>query len=163
MGIARITRDSALLSVAHTFSMRSSCERLQVGAVFSLDGRILVTGYNGTPSGMEHCDHLCTCAFPLGEWQMNPASRENPSNHKEECPRITPCILAVHAEANAISYAARKGVSLEGSELHVTTSPCLACAMLIINAGVVRVVFQHDYRNSAGTELLVKAGIQVFS
>jgi dCMP deaminase len=90
---------------------------------------------------------------------MTPGDEE----HLDTCPAASPCTKAVHAEANGIAYAARKGVSLEGSELHVTISPCLACAMLIVNAGVVRVVFEHDYRDTSGMELLVKAGIRIYT
>jgi dCMP deaminase len=76
-------------------------------------------------------------------------------------PHETKDCLAVHAEANAISWAARNGVRLDYSELHVTHEPCLQCARLILNAGVERVMFQEPYRLHEGYELLVSAGVDV--
>lgn len=157
MARVRPTRDTTLMHTAEVFALRSSCSRLQVGAVFSINGRILVTGYNGTPSGMLHCDHTCDC--PGGD----PGDESFTRAHLDTCRQIRPCLRAVHAEANAISFAARMGVSLLGSELHVTASPCVSCAMLIINAGVLRVVFGERFRDPAGIDLLIAGAVQVVS
>ena len=127
----RATRDYALMETASIWAQRSTCSRLAVGCVISRDGRILVQGYNGAPSGMDHCVH------ELDE----------------------PCTTAEHAERNAIAWAARNGVRLEGAEMHVTSSPCLACAMAVINSGIVRVRWKHQFRDKAGIELLTEAGI----
>lgn len=160
MGNKRLSRDAALMGIADIFAQRSSCSRLQVGAIFSLEGRILSTGYNGTPAGMLHCNHTCICPPPRPS--LSPEDQED-DPHLSNCPADLPCTRAVHAEANGISFAARKGVSLEGSELHVSVSPCLACAMLIVNAGVVRVTYGDEYRNLAGLQLLDGAGVQIRS
>lgn len=100
----------------------------------SREGRVLVTGYNGAPSKVAHCDH---------------------TNNDG------PCTVAVHAEANAISFAAKHGVRLDGAELHCLLSPCLSCAQLIINAGITRVVYTSAYRDLSGVRLLVKAGVTI--
>ena len=70
------------------------------------------------------------------------------------------CRISVHAEANGIAWAARNGVALEGSEVHVTLSPCEACARLMVNAGVVRVVFLNPYRDWSGINVLNQANIE---
>jgi dCMP deaminase len=69
--------------------------------------------------------------------------------------------LAVHAEANAIAYAARAGVRVEGGQLATTLAPCLNCSMLIINAGISRVIFKERHRDMSGVELLDNGGVEV--
>jgi dCMP deaminase len=126
-----------LMGIAHIVAERSTCDRLMVGAVLSRDGRVLSTGYNGVPSGMPHCNHYAD--------------------------RSEPCLSTVHAEANAIVFAARHGVSTQDSVMHVTHSPCMVCARLIINAGIVSVVWGTPYRDVAPLELLEQAGVGVIS
>lgn len=123
---------------AQAFSMRSTCSRAHVGAVFSRDGRILSTGYNGAPAGMPHCEH---------------------TQEYEEFHEGKGCKISVHAEANGIAWAARNGVSLEGSFVHTTLSPCYACCQLMINAGVGHVVYLQLYRDQSGLDLLRAAGV----
>lgn len=130
----RPTRADTLLTVAFTVAQRSTCTRLRVGAVASLDGRILSTGYNGAPTGTPHCTH----------------------------PPSEPCQRSVHAEANAVAYAARHGVSLAGAELYATDSPCYTCACLLINAGISSVVFVRRYRDDSGLRLLADVGVKVY-
>jgi dCMP deaminase len=129
----RPNRETTLLGTAYLWADRSTCARLKVGCVISRDGRILVQGYNGAPAGMPHCDY---------------------PHEPEDC-------LAVHAEANAIAFAARWGVMLEGAMLTCTHQPCLNCARLIINAGISRVIFSEPYRLKDGLRLLQEAGIEV--
>lgn len=69
------------------------------------------------------------------------------------------CEEAVHAEANAVAFAARHGIPLLGSTLYTTLTPCVKCAQLIINAGVTRVVWRTVYRDVAGLDLVVASGI----
>lgn len=142
----RPSRDSVLIQSAWLWSERSTCSRLHVGAVFAQDGRILATGYNGAPAGVEHCDHTCDCF----DTPCDPG-----------CNSLQPCEEAEHAERNAIAFAARYGVALAGSSLYVTHMPCLPCAMSIINAGVKEVHYQVPYRLTEGVELLERVGIQV--
>lgn len=148
--LTRPSRDQVLMGSARIWAQRSTCSRLQVGAVFARDGRILVTGYNGAPAGLPHCDHTCNCTLDGGHWGHNP-----------ECNSVQPCTQAEHAERNGIAYAARHGVRLEGSYAYLTDSPCLACSMSLINAGVERVIYDREYRLTEGIQLLQQAGVVV--
>lgn len=157
MGSERITRDEMLMGIARMYSHRSTCSRAQVGAVAARQGRVVVGSYNGAPAGMPHCDHSCNCA-KLG-WEKS--SFDDPNLHETWCASIKPCQVSVHAEANAIAWTARTGGKLEGTELFTTMAPCTNCAMLIINAGIRRVVMAKPYRDPAGVELLQVAKVRV--
>jgi dCMP deaminase len=133
----RRSRDQMLMMMAEAAAGRSTCSRLNVGAVIALDNRPISTGYNGAPAGVAHCDHR----EHQGVWNEGG------------------CKIAVHAEANAIIFAARHGVAIAGAELFSTHEPCLACCNMIINAGITRVVFLHPYRDHAGLELLNSVGM----
>jgi dCMP deaminase len=143
----RPDRDDTLMMVALTYEQRSTCDRNHVGAVISIDGRIIVTGYNGAPAGMPHCTHEDMTLYLPG--------------HEPLPRRDTGCKVAVHAEANAIAFAAKHGLRVDGATLHTTLSPCYACSQFIINAGLVRVVFNRPYRDPSGIDLLREAGITV--
>jgi dCMP deaminase len=138
---------TVLMDYARNASRRSTCSRLHVGAVLTADTRLISTGYNGAPSGMPHCDHTCTCPG------------DGP-NHWTGCP-TGPCEISVHAEANAIAFAARYGVRTAGTDMYVTHQPCLSCAKLIINAGIKEVHYAAPYRDDSGIQLLMAAGVFV--
>ena len=121
------------MMAAEITALRGTCSRAQVGVVFAKEGRIIMTGYNGAPSGIPHCEHLDD----------------------------SPCEVSVHAEANAIATAARFGVALDGSTVYTTMQSCLKCAQLLINAGIQELVYSHSYRDQAGMELLIQRGIKV--
>ena len=123
-----------LIEIAGLVARRSTCQRKQVGAVIARDGRILTMGYAGAPSGFAHCAEA-------------------------KCDLSAPCTRTVHAEANAIAYAARIGVSIEGASLYSTLAPCETCAKLIINSGIRDVVYSELYRTSNGLDLLSEAMI----
>lgn len=107
-------------------------------------------GYNGAPAGLPHCDHdECTCRYEGGHLLGGDPM----------CPKHGACRTAVHAEANALAFAARFGLGTEGAELHTTHQPCLTCAMSIINAGIIRVVFENPYRDNGGLLLLHHADL----
>ncbi len=126
--------DLRYLRMAAIWSENSYCERRKVGALIVKDKMIISDGYNGTPSG-----------FP---------------NVCESEEGVTlPYVL--HAEANAITKVARSNNSSEGGTLYVSTSPCMECSKLIIQAGIRRVVFSELYRITDGLDLLRKAGIEV--
>lgn len=147
-------REKALMDIARVYQGLSTCTRNQVGAIISIEGRVISSGYNGAPAGMPHCDHTCTC--PIDMRMVGAASP-----HALDCPKVAPCKLAVHAEANAIAFAARNGLPVLAASLHTTLSPCYVCAQLIINAGITRVVFDRDYRDLTGVYLLVDAGVTI--
>lgn len=126
--------DKRYLRMARIWSENSYCKRRQVGALIVKDKSIISDGYNGTPSGFEN---LC----------------------EDENDKTKPYVL--HAEANAITKVAKSSNSSDGATLYVTASPCIECAKLIIQAGIIRVVYSELYRCCDGIELLEKAGIKV--
>lgn len=152
----RPSRDSILMSNASLWALRSTCSRAQVGVVIATsDYRTLANGYNGAPSGMPHCDHTCDCKYQV-------TGMEFPIlGHRSTCKSMPPCKVSVHGEANAIAYAARNGVAIGQSQLFTTVAPCYACAQLIINAGIVRVLFDNRHRDMTGVDLLDNAGVEV--
>lgn len=131
----RIERDEYLLGVAFLAAMRSTCARLQVGAVIADEGRIISTGYAGAPARMPHCS-------------------------SDVCDLTQPCTRTIHAETNAIAWAARSAIAVEGCSLYCTHSPCLECAKLIINAGIIRVIYGTPYRKTDGPDLLKSVGVE---
>lgn len=154
----RPPRDAILIAHANITSMRATCSRAKVGVVIAREGRVLVTGYNGAPAGMPHCDHSCDCRGEYTKGLERKISLQ-PGWHDPDCPSVQPCKISVHAECNAIAWAARHGIRLEGGELVTTMCPCLPCAQLIINAGIIRVLAMQEYRSPDGLELLKNAGI----
>ena len=125
--------DRRYLAMARIWATNSYCVRRQVGALLVKDKMIISDGYNGTPSGFPN-----VCENPAGE--------------------TYPYVL--HAEANAITKVARSSNSSLGATLYVTASPCMECAKLIIQAGIVRVVYGEQYRLRDGLDLLERAGIE---
>ena len=126
--------DTRYLEMARIWATNSYCKRRQVGALIVKDRMIISDGYNGTPSGFEN---------------------ECEDEHDNTKPYV------LHAEANAITKVAKSNNSSEGATLYITASPCMECAKLIIQAGIVRVVYADDYRITNGIELLKKANIEV--
>ena len=125
--------DSRYLRMTQIWAENSYCRRRQVGALLVKDKMIISDGYNGTPAGFEN---VC-----------------------EEDDHTKPYVL--HAEANAITKVARSNNSSDGATLYITTSPCMECSKLIIQAGISRVVFGEYYRMHDGVDLLCRAGIEV--
>lgn len=166
---------------AWEWSRRATCARLHVGAVLAQDDRIISSGYNGAPSGVDHCSHEaveCSACFGSGvECGLSECPEilgrgECPATafHTDPCPQCDgrgeiwdneTCEVAVHAEMNAIAYAARSGSGTRGATLYVTHLPCLTCAKAVIGAGVKTVYFDQMYRDITGAELLGKAGVEV--
>lgn len=153
--MTRPTRDQALMQVAEIFATRSTCSRAHVGVVIAREGRILSTGYNGAPAGMDHCDHSQEAKIqfdPILQKEMYGAAGKPPDPG---------CKVAVHAEANAIAYAAQHGIKLAGADLYSTYMPCLPCAQLVINSGIQRVLVRTLYRDRSGMRLLEAAGVDM--
>ncbi len=158
--MTRRSREAVLMDTAHVFASRGTCSRAQVGAVIARDGRIIVTGYNGAPAGLPHCDHTCTCDRVT---TVTPTWTDvTEQYHRGGCPTEYSCTTATHAEANAIAFAARHGVATEGADLFVTMAPCIGCARLIVNAGLSTVYYDSPYRDMSGVQLLKNGGLAVF-
>lgn len=137
--------DVYFLNIASVVATRSTCLRNHVGSVIVKNKRILSTGYNGAPSGMEHCLDI-GCVRDL----------ENiPSGTRHEKCR------AVHSEQNAIIQAAIHGVSIEGATIYCTHQPCILCAKMIINANIKRVVYRNGYPDEDSLKFLHDASIEV--
>ena len=129
----QLALDRRYLQMAAIWAQNSYCKRRQVGALLGKDKMIISDGYNGTPAGFEN---IC-----------------------EDDNYVTkPYVL--HAEANAITKVAKSSNSSEGATLYVTTSPCMECAKLIIQAGIKRVVYSDQYHIRDGIALLQRAGIE---
>jgi dCMP deaminase len=137
--------DDYFLDIVGIVANRATCIRRRVGAALVRDRRILSTGYNGAPSGLRHCLEI-GC---LRE-RMNV-----PSGERHELCR------GLHAEQNAIIQAALHGVGVNGATLYCTNHPCIICAKMIINAGIVRIVVGGDYRDSLAEAMLEEANIEV--
>ena len=146
---------------------RSYCKRLNVGAVIARDGRPLVTGYNGTISGTDNCCeetieyYVCErCDSEYDEYQVC-TSCGNGSTYIEKRNRLKTSDFVIHAEQNAIFYAARNGLNTEGTSIYVTHAPCPNCAKAIASAGIKRVVYKEEYRDDRGIQFLKDCKVEV--
>ena len=137
--------DSYFMQLAFVVAGRSTCLRRQVGAVMVKDKQILSTGYNGSPSGLLHCDEVGCLRQSLGV----------PSGERHEICR------AVHAEQNALVQAAKHGVAIAGADLYTTLQPCVQCTKMMINAGIRRVVYTHSYPDQLAVDMATEAGLEL--
>lgn len=140
MNHERVPWDQYFMNMAKEASTRATCLRKKVGAVIVRDRSILATGYNGSPKGQPHCTDVGVgCEMDHGH-----------------------CVRTVHAEANAITQAAKHGTNIANSTLYSTASPCYVCAKQVVNAGVTRIVFGEFYRPDDRCEKLFReANIEV--
>ena len=137
--------ENYFMDITNLVAKRSTCTRRAVGAIIVKDRRILATGYNGAPSHVRHCAET-GC---LRE-QMNV-----PSGERHELCR------GIHAEQNAIIQAAYHGASIKGGTLYCTNLPCSICAKMIINAGIVEIVYQSGYADTISKEMLAEAQVEL--
>lgn len=137
--------DEYFIDITQRVATRSTCLRRSVGAIIVRDKRILSTGYNGAPRGLAHCEKAGCLRERLGI----------PSGQRQEICR------GLHAEQNAIIQAALYGTPIEGSSLYCTTQPCVTCAKMIINAGILRVIYENPYPDDFSIGLLAEAGVEV--
>lgn len=129
----RPTRPQMFMEIAQVVAKRSTCNRLNVGAIITHENRIISMGYNGQPPFHPHCNRVCE---PGG-------------------------CNTIHAEENAIRYLPHG--DWEDMDIYITDSPCQACARLIVNcAGITRVFFQTTYRDPGPIEYLLGEGLQVY-
>ncbi|MFA6641880.1 MAG: dCMP deaminase family protein [Methanomethylophilus sp.] len=141
----RPTADEYFMDMAKLVSTRSTCLRRQVGVVIVKDRHVLSTGYNGAPKGTQHCEDT-GCLREL----LNV-----PSGERHELCR------GVHAEQNAVAQAAYFGISVKGGTLYTTTFPCSLCAKILINAGIVEIVYDEGYMDDLSKSLLSETNIIV--
>lgn len=141
----RLSWDEYFMEITRLVSKRSTCLRRQVGAVLVKDRQILATGYNGPPRGLPHCEEV-GCLREL---------RGIPSGERHELCR------GLHAEQNAIIQAANHGVGIKGATLYSTTHPCVICTKMIINAGILRIVYGEGYADQLSAEMLSSSRISV--
>ena len=120
--------------MAFVWSKLSHCKRKKVGALIVKDKMIISDGYNGTPTGFDNC-----CETEEGETKW----------------------MVLHAEANAILKVSASAQSSKGATLYVTLSPCKDCSKLILQAGIIRVVYAIAYKDLSGVQFLEQAGIEV--
>ncbi len=120
-----------MLDIAEQVAARSTCDRKHVGCVLVKDRRIISTGYNGSIRGEPHCDDVGHDLVDSVDSNGNLAPN---------------CIRTVHAEANAIAQAAAHGVAVYGARAYVNTYPCWPCYRLLVNAGIIGIVFRDGYR-----------------
>ena len=137
--------DGYFLKIASVVAERSTCRRHHVGAVAVRDKHILATGYNGAPSGFQDCLELGCLRDELNI----------PSGERHEICR------GIHAEQNVIIQATLHGVSLEGSTIYATHTPCILCAKMLVNTRIRRFVSFSKYNDTAFLDLFQEAGIEV--
>ena len=125
--------DKAYLKMALEWGELSYCKRRKVGALIVKDKMIISDGYNGTPTGFEN---FCEDDEGYTKWYV------------------------LHAEANAIAKVSSSTQSTKGATLYITLSPCKECCKLIFQSGIIRVVYNKEYRDSSGLEFLEKAGVE---
>ena len=142
--------DEWFMEMAQVVAKRSSCTRGQVGAIIVLDRRIISIGYNGSPPGQPECIEVGCNNLVLHDWD---------DERDSYVPVALGCQRAIHAEANAIAWAARHGLPVGGATMYCTHGPCLGCAKLMASAGIIRSVFGIPYRDPAGVNLLTQMGI----
>ena len=133
----RVNWEDYFMNIAKEVATRSTCNRKHVGAVIVRNKTILATGYNGSISGLGHCDQE-------GHDMVN--------GH---------CVRTIHAEANAIVQSARNGVGIDESEIYVTASPCYDCFKLIANSGIKKVFFGEFYRDDRINKFAKSAKIEL--
>ncbi|MFC1479623.1 cytidine/deoxycytidylate deaminase family protein [Planctomycetota bacterium] len=137
--MSRVDWDTYFMNIAKQVATRSTCDRKNVGAVIVKGRHILATGYNGSISGMPHCDE---------------------GGHMIENDH---CVATIHAEANAILQAAKHGTAIEEADIYITASPCWNCFKLLANAGIKRIFYGEFYRDERSIEIADKIGIELIS
>ncbi|MCD8206185.1 MAG: cytidine/deoxycytidylate deaminase family protein [Clostridia bacterium] len=140
--------DRRFMELTEKVGTWSSCFKTErhVGAIIVKDKRVIATGYNGAPQGIQSCADKKECL----RQKMGIES----GTRQEIC-------YAVHAEQNAVIQAARIGVGVDGCTLYCTHQPCVICAKIIINAGIKRVVYKNGYPDAFSMQLFKEAGVIV--
>jgi len=137
--------DEYFMDITYRVATRSTCLRRKVGAIIVKGNRILCTGYNGPPTGIEDCSERGGCLRD----QLS-----IPSGQRQELSR------AVCAEMNALIQAAKYGIQIDGADIYCTTFPCAYCAKMIINVGIKRIFYVEGYASDLSEELLKEASVE---
>jgi dCMP deaminase len=137
--------EAYFMDITRLVAKRTTCTRRGVGAVIVKDKRILATGYNGAPSGIQHCRQTGCLREKLNV----------PSGERHELCR------GIHAEQNAIIQAAFHGVSIKDAVLFCTNLPCSICAKMIINAGIKAIYYQDGYADIMSTDMFAEAQVKL--
>ena len=141
----RPSYDEYFMEMAHVVAKRSTCLRRKVGAILVKDKHILSTGYNGAPKGLLHC---CQTGCIRADQNI-------PSGERHELCR------GLHAEQNAIIQAAVFGVSIKGSVLYCTYTPCVVCVKMLINAGVTEIIYAGDYPDDLAKRMVEESKLKI--
>ena len=142
---SRPTWPEYFMAITRLVARRSTCLRRSVGAIVVKEKRILATGYNGAPAGLKHCREV-GCL------------RENasiPSGERHELCR------GLHAEQNALLFAARSGEDMQGAVLYCTNQPCVVCAKMIIQSGIKMIIYKGDYPDKLSLDMFEEAEIEI--
>ena len=144
--IERPSWDQYFLTITRQVAERSTCNRAKVGALIARDKSILATGYNGAPAGLPHCTEVGCLLYesrtPTGEIEEN-------------------CFRTIHAEINAIAQAAKNGASIRDADIYITHTPCIHCFKVLINTGIRRIYFEHEYKRQTLDDLLGYSNVQL--
>ena len=141
--LSRISFEDLFVKTTKLVAKRSSCVKAQQAALLIKDNRIISFGYNGPPAGAINC------------WQ---------DGGEEACGKDSngSCFLGVHAEANAIGYAARNAIATEGCIIYCTMTPCISCAKLVVASGIKEFYYIDEYRLDDGKRFLEYCGIKAW-
>jgi len=159
--ISRPTWNELFMNIADSISCRSTCAKIHVGAVLVKENRIISIGYNGVPSGREHCidyfrkyfnEHYKEKFESFSDYLLSEAFLEEHKKWSGE--------NELHAEANAIAFASKNGISTYNSILYITHSPCFNCSKLIIQAGIDAVYYVEEY-DSKALLFLAKSAVKI--
>jgi dCMP deaminase len=143
--MSRPDNDTYFMRMADLVATRSTCLRRQVGAVIMKEKRVLTTGYNGAPKGLKHCAEV-GCV--------------RTQNNIESGTRHELC-RGVHAEQNAVIQAAYFGASIKDASIYTTNFPCVMCAKILVNAGIIEVIYKDDYIDPLSKDIMNESQVVV--
>ena len=143
--MSRPDNDTYFMRMADLVATRSTCLRRQVGAVIMKEKRVLTTGYNGAPKGLKHCAEV-GCV--------------RTQNNIESGTRHELC-RGVHAEQNAVIQAAYFGASIKDASIYTTNFPCVMCAKILVNAGIIEVIYKDDYEDPLSKDIMNESKVVV--
>lgn len=134
----RLSWDEYFMIIAKVVSIRSTCNSRHIGVVVVKDKHILATGYNGAMPGYEHCTDKTMSDGGV--------YCERRAQNVVDLDKYNFCI-ASHAESNAISQAANKGISLNGGVIYTTLFPCFNCFKMVVMSGIKKIIYEYEYES----------------